>query len=34
MSERAAILSVASCLTDSDVNDIITAFRKVSRAVF
>ena len=33
LSERAAILAVASCLTDTDVDDIVTAFRKVARAV-
>ncbi len=33
MSERAALLTVASCLTDEDVGDIIAAFRKVARVV-
>lgn len=33
MSERAAILSIASCLTEQDVDDIITAFHKVARVV-
>ena len=33
MSERAAILTIASVLTDQDVDDIITAFQKVSNAL-
>lgn len=33
MSERAAILSIASCLTEQDVDDIIAAFHKVARVV-
>lgn len=33
MSDRAAILTIASCLTDADVDDIIAAFRKVARVV-
>lgn len=33
MSERAALLTVASCLTDEDIGDIIAAFRKVARVV-
>jgi dTDP-4-amino-4,6-dideoxygalactose transaminase len=33
MSERAALLSIPSCLTDDDVDDIVTAFRKVAAAV-
>jgi dTDP-4-amino-4,6-dideoxygalactose transaminase len=33
MHDRAAILAVASCLSDRDVDDIIAAFRKVARAV-
>ena len=33
MSERAALLTIASCLTDKDVDDIVTAFRKVARAI-
>lgn len=32
MSERAALLSVASVLTDQDVEDIVTAFQKVGNA--
>jgi dTDP-4-amino-4,6-dideoxygalactose transaminase len=33
MSERAAILTIASVLTDQDVDDIITAFQKVGNAL-
>jgi hypothetical protein len=33
MYERAAILSIASCLTDDDVDDVIMAFHKVARSV-
>lgn len=33
MSDRAALLTIASCLTDADVEDIIVAFRKVARAL-
>lgn len=33
LSDRAALLTIASCLTDSDVDDIIAAFRKVARVV-
>jgi len=33
MSERAALLTIASVLTDQDVDDIITAFRKVGNAL-
>jgi 8-amino-3,8-dideoxy-alpha-D-manno-octulosonate transaminase len=33
MSERAALLTIASCLTDRDIDDIITAFRKVASVV-
>jgi 8-amino-3,8-dideoxy-alpha-D-manno-octulosonate transaminase len=33
MSERAALLTIASVLTDQDVEDIITAFNKVGHAL-
>jgi 8-amino-3,8-dideoxy-alpha-D-manno-octulosonate transaminase len=33
MSERAPILAIASCQTDNDVDDIITAFHKVARVI-
>jgi dTDP-4-amino-4,6-dideoxygalactose transaminase len=33
MSDRAALLSIASCLTGDDVDDIVAAFRKVASAV-
>lgn len=33
MSERAAILSIASCLSDRDIDDVVTAFHKVARTV-
>ncbi|MCA1303902.1 DegT/DnrJ/EryC1/StrS family aminotransferase [Nitratireductor aquimarinus] len=34
LSERGALLAIASKLTDDDVTDIITAFRKVANALF
>jgi len=33
MSDRAALLSIASCLTGGDVDDIVAAFRKVASVV-
>jgi 8-amino-3,8-dideoxy-alpha-D-manno-octulosonate transaminase len=33
LSDRAALLSIASVLTDKDVDDIITAFWKVGNAL-
>jgi 8-amino-3,8-dideoxy-alpha-D-manno-octulosonate transaminase len=33
MSEQAALLAIASTLTDTDIEDIITAFHKVARAL-
>jgi dTDP-4-amino-4,6-dideoxygalactose transaminase len=31
--ERGALLTIASCLTERDIDDIVTAFRKVARVV-
>jgi len=31
--DHCALLTIASCLTDADVDDIVTAFRKVARVV-
>jgi hypothetical protein len=33
MSERAGLLAIASTLTDADIDDVITAFHKVARAL-
>ena len=33
MAERAGLLTVASCLTEKDVDDIIAAFHKVARVI-
>lgn len=33
LSERSALLAIASCLDDQDVQDIVTAFRKVASAI-
>ena len=33
MSERAALLTIASVLTDEDIDDIVEAFHKVGRVL-
>ena len=32
LAERSALLSIASCLSDQDVNEIVAAFQKVARS--
>jgi 8-amino-3,8-dideoxy-alpha-D-manno-octulosonate transaminase len=31
--DTGALMSVASCLTDQDIDDIVTAYRKVARVI-
>ena len=34
LSSRSGLLAIASCLTDDDIYDIVTAFKKVAKALF
>ncbi len=34
LSSRSGLLAVTSCLTDNDIGDIVTALKKVAKALF